>query len=60
VAATTTNGRGSLDRLREAPLGALAEACGLAAGQGGSWGPCPACAADRRGSSDARGPVNLD
>ena len=34
-----------------------AAALGLRACGRGTWGPCPACGAERRGASDSRGPV---
>jgi hypothetical protein len=36
---------------------AAAAALGLRPGGRGTWGPCPACGADRRGASERRGPV---
>lgn len=39
------------------PLATVAPALGLRAGPSGSWGPCPCCGVERRGSEDARGPV---
>lgn len=32
---------------------------GLRAGARGSWGPCPCCGADRRGSEDRRAPLGV-
>lgn len=41
-------------------VSAVARELGLTAGSRRSWGPCPACRADRRGSSDRRGPIGVD
>lgn len=36
---------------------AVARAIGLTEHRGRTWGPCPACGAERRGSTDPRGPI---
>lgn len=36
---------------------AVARALGLTEHRGHTWGPCPACGAERRGSTDPRGPI---
>ena len=43
--------------LRGVDVGHVAGAIGLSPARGGSWGPCPCCGADRRGTDDARGPI---
>jgi hypothetical protein len=50
---------GWLGEARARPVVEVAEALGLARGRGGGVGPCPACSATTRGSTDARAPVGL-
>jgi hypothetical protein len=51
---------GWLGEARARPMGEIVEALGLVAGKGGKGcGPCPACSATTRGSTDERGPVDL-
>lgn len=50
---------GWLGEARSRPVVEVAEALGLVRGRGGSVGPCPACSATTRGSTDARAPVGL-
>jgi len=44
---------------KEVPLGTIATAVGLAQKRGRSFGPCPHCGAETRGSNDKRGPVGV-
>ena len=48
----------AFEKLRAVPLEQVALAAGLTQ-RGTSWTPCPTCHADRRGSSDARGPIGF-
>ena len=47
------------DQARSTPVVEVLQALGLSAGRSRSWGPCPACDATTRGSSDRRGPLGL-
>lgn len=52
--------RGWIDDLREQPLVDVALAAGMQEFPGRSWGPCPCCGAEARGSHDQRrGPVGF-
>lgn len=49
-----------LRELGSRPIAEVAAALGMTPGRRGSWGPCPACNADRRGSErHARGPLGV-
>jgi hypothetical protein len=48
---------GRLDSVRKIPVDLVAKGLGLQIGRRGDIGPCPACGAERSGSSDARGPL---
>jgi hypothetical protein len=50
---------GWIGEARAVPLVEVVEALGLTRGRGGAVGPCPACSATTRGSTDKRGPVGL-
>ena len=43
--------------LRGVDVAHVAGALRLSPGPGRSWGPCPCCGADRRGTDDGRGPI---
>ena len=45
------------DELRDVPIVLVLSRLGLTAMRGGTWGPCPACGAARRGAEDDRGPL---
>lgn len=49
-----------LRELGSRPIAEVAAALGMTPGRRGSWGPCPACRADRRGSErPPRGPLGV-
>lgn len=57
----TVAGISWFDEVRErAPVLQVAQRLGLQVRQGGSFGPCPGCGADRRGKDDSRrGPIGI-
>lgn len=48
-----------LDELRAVPLAPVFAALDIRPGQRGTFGPCPACGATKRGKEDSRGPLGL-
>jgi archaellum biogenesis ATPase FlaH/5S rRNA maturation endonuclease (ribonuclease M5) len=48
-----------IERVKATPLDRLAPAVGLTLGRLGSFGPCPACGEERRGSDDRRGACGM-
>ena len=51
---------GWIAQARSLSIAAAAVSVGLSPGRGGSFGPCPSCNAEQRGSSDKRGPIGLN
>lgn len=50
---------GWIDDAKRAPLGEVLQHLGIGHVRGRTAAPCPGCNAERRGSSDKRGPLNL-
>lgn len=48
-----------IDEAKSVPFGEAATMVGLQQRRGRSWGPCPCCNADQRGSTDKRGPIGV-
>jgi len=48
-----------ISEAEKVPTRDIAQKLGLISGRSGSFGPCPACGAERRGSSDKRGPIGF-
>ena len=52
-------GEGWIARLHAVDVAEVAEAVGLTQLRSRSWGPCPACTSEKRGSHDKRGAIGI-
>ncbi len=48
-----------LDQIKASTIPQLADRIGLKRGRMNTWTPCPLCGAEKRGATDARGPMGL-
>ena len=48
-----------IEAAKDLPFGEAADLMGLQQGRGRSWGPCPCCNSEKRGSTDRRGPIGV-
>lgn len=48
-----------LKKVESISVSGIAKSLGMTPGRSGSFGPCPSCGAEQRGSTDKRGPIGL-